>query len=83
MVNWEKVYKMVCDSSVKIDSYPEVKTYTDKELQEIYKTIVDADVQVDQHSELEEQYETQGEDWNLFKIAIEDEFKRRGIVPEV
>ena len=80
--NWRErineVMKRRENSNLKKDPYS-VKDYEVKELQEMYRIMIDREVYADQHSGEFDASETNGIDWELYKQAIENEFKRRGV----
>ena len=66
-------------SDIPVDRDAWLRDLTAEELRDLYRKMIERDVDIDQHPEKEEEYETYGADWEKEKIAIDKEFKRRGI----
>lgn len=66
-------------SDIPINKYWWLEDLSDEELRDFYRKLIERDVDIDQHPEKEEEYETYGADREEEKMAIEKEFKRRGI----
>ena len=66
-------------SDIPIDPYPDLRELSPEELRELLDRMIDRDVEADSNPTVDKEYETNGIDREQYKIAIENELKRRGL----